>query len=159
MRVYVLEVGRLKVLPSSSSTLRFLFCCSPLVQFRYFESVDSLSVYLRKVTPNLIVDTWDVHPGLLVDFDDQEQPVALNILSASSLVPVHFYETCEDVNGKPQLQLGQMYDPYFKVLTLRFCTAGGTKDVATSHSNIIVLEDDAGNWVGLRITNVIPPVE
>ena len=113
-----------------------------------------MSVYLWKITNGLIVDTWDVHPGLLVDFDDQKRPVALNISSASCVTPVHFYEICEDVDGKPPLQFGQMYDPHSKVLTIRFCTTASSRSVATCDGNITVLEDDAGKWVGLQVKNV-----
>ncbi|KXZ47451.1 hypothetical protein GPECTOR_35g889 [Gonium pectorale] len=136
-----------------------------MVQCAYFGSGDILSIYLREITPRLIVETVDVHPGLLVDFDAQERPVALNISSASKLVPAYSclagttaVPSVDD--GKQPLQqlLTHTYDPHSQELTLWLGSGqqpagarGGIRDVQTEHADIRIVKGEGGEWVGLRI--------
>ncbi len=124
---------------------------SPDGAYCEFGDSDTLSVYLRKATRGVIADTWDVYPGMLVDFDEQEQPVSLHISSASCKLPMHLRDTAETIEGKEPMTLGQVFDQEGRVLTMWFHHSAQFTHQPTQHDKISIVKDENGAWIGLRI--------
>ncbi len=67
--------------------------------YRYFSDVDSVKFYFIRVTPGMIVNSEKLTPNITADFDEEDRIVALEILSAQSMTPCHFYDCMDNVES------------------------------------------------------------
>ena len=90
------------------------------MQYRYSADVDALRVYFTKASPATISNTEPIHPGLLVDYNSNDQVVAVEVSSASKRLPCHFLATEAVIEGRSPLAIAPEYNPEVDELAVSF---------------------------------------
>lgn len=90
------------------------------MQYRYSADVDALRVYFTKASPATISNTEPIHPGLLVDYNSNDQVVAVEVSSASKRLPCHFLDTEAVIEGRSPLAISREYNPEADELAISF---------------------------------------
>lgn len=124
------------------------------VQYRYYADTDTLSVYFAKASPGIIATTEDVAPGVLVDYTSQQQKVSIDLRNVSRRSASHFYESLEEIDGKPHLALAWDYNMALDQLAVYLHPNPNiVKHVETEDINIFQGVNGAGLWEAIFFSN------
>lgn len=116
----------------------------------YSADVDILKVYFIRVTQGTIANSNNITDNVIADYDKDGLLVALEFMDASHILPCHFNDTQEDIDGKSPLLFVCDYSPDVDCFVIKFTDETGkvlSSDNVTD--NIIFDYDKLG-----RITSV-----
>ena len=128
------------------------------MQYRYSADVDAL--YFTKASPATISNTEPIHPGLVVDYNSNDQVVAVEVSSASKRLPCHFLATEAVIEGRSPLAIAPEYNPEVDELAVSFTafTCLPERRDSTLDEHIVVGASGGHEWQTLYFKKAIKSV-